>query len=707
VKQVLQSLKSGQVELAEIPVPVPGQNQVLIQSTYSLVSLGTERMLLEFGKAGWLGKARMQPEKVRQVMQKLRTDGVGPTLQAVQNKLDRPIPLGYSNVGRVLAVGHGVSQFKTGDRIVSNGPHAELVSVSEHLCAKIPDNVSDTHATFSFVAAIGLQGVRLLEPTLGETIVVIGLGLIGLLSVQVARANGCHVVGFDIDPAKVALARQFGAESFLLGQGLDPVKLVLEFTKGHGCDGVLITASTESRDPVRWAPQMCRQRGRVSLVGVCDLDMSREDFYKKEIRFQVSCSYGPGRYDANYEQKNMEYPIGFVRWTEERNVQAILHLLSTGALQVDRLITRIVDFDSAPKVYSSDMKDVLGLLFKYSGEVDTKAVSIRIVPPPARAGAHVVPAIAANTANVQLGVIGAGNFTGAVILPIVKDCGPVLHSLCSRSGVSAQHLAKRFGFQNVSSDEAALIRDPHINTLIISTPHNQHARQAAASLQAGKHVFLEKPLAVTPEDLQVIEAVLPLTGSQFLVGFNRRFSSLIEPVKKWLGPEPKGASFIMTVNALAVDAGHWTQDRETGGGRLIGEGCHFVDLLRFLADSPIQEAHATFADHATRDTFSIHLRFASGALGVINYFANGHRDLPKERLEAYFQNQVVLVDNFKNLIPYGTKAVKKIKLLSQDKGHDRQFEAFFQRVREGGTPLIPFDQLIEVARWCQDLERGS
>ncbi|HEY9072325.1 MAG TPA: zinc-binding alcohol dehydrogenase, partial [Candidatus Ozemobacteraceae bacterium] len=410
MRQILQSLKTGELEVADIPVPMVKAGHLLIRSSRSLISVGTERMLLDFGRAGWIDKARQQPDKVRQVFQKIRTDGLLATAETVMRKLDQPLALGYSNAGRVIAVGKGVTGFSVGDRVVSNGFHADVVCVPENLCAAIPQDVTDDAASFTVLASIALEGVRLVQPSLGESIAVLGLGLIGLLTVQILRANGCRVIGFDFDPAKVALAKEFGAEAFNLKDGVDPVATAMTFSRGHGVDAVIITAATKSDDPIHQAPQMCRKRGRVVLVGVVGLNLSRDDFYKKEITFQVSCSYGPGRYDPAYEKKGLDYPIGYVRWTEQRNFEAVLDLMASGGIRTEKLITRVVSMDEAKKAYEAVAagENVLGLVLDYGQEIDLERRSVTLRP---------VPTGPAAASKGVAGFIGAGNFASSTLVP--------------------------------------------------------------------------------------------------------------------------------------------------------------------------------------------------------------------------------------------------------------------------------------------------
>ncbi len=695
MKQILQNLGNGETMLVDVPCPRRAAGQVLCQTTRTLVSLGTERMLIEFGRAGLFAKARSQPEKVKQVLQKIRTDGLSTTIEAVRSKLDTPIPLGYCHVGRVVEADPG-SGLGCGDRIISNGPHAEMVAVPENLTAKIPTNVDDDKAAFVVIGAIGLQGIRLLEPTLGERIVVSGLGLIGLLTVQLLKAHGCHVLGIDFDPQKLQLARQFGAEVVDLGAGQDPVVAAEQWTAGQGVDGVLITASAKSDEILHQSATMCRKRGRIVLVGVVGLNLQRSDFYEKELSFQVSCSYGPGRYDTNYENKGLDYPIGFVRWTEQRNFRAVLDLMADGRLDPTPLITHRFSFDDALQGYDSvNEPGAMGILLEYAESPESDASKRRrtvVLHPPAASGSGPETGIA---------FIGAGGFTTRMLLPRMPHNGIALRTIVSASGVSAAHAARKFGFQQVSTDAGKVFADPQIQAVFITTPHNSHASLVTQALQHDKHVFVEKPLALTGQELDEIAAMIDDSSNRCLmVGFNRRFSPHMREIGKWLQSCPGPRSIIVTVNAGAMPADHWTQDLQIGGGRIIGECCHFVDLARFLAEAPISSVNALpMGGTAGRlgDCVSIQLGFDNGSIATIHYLANGSKDFPKERIEIFADGRVMTCNNFRVSTEVGGK--RSFRTRGQDKGHAAELKAFVNTVQHGGDWPIPADQLIEVSRF--------
>ena len=709
MKQVLQNLKDGSTEVADVPCPRVGAGQLLIRTTRTLVSAGTERMLVDFGKASFIDKARQQPDKVRMVLDKVRTDGLMPTIEAVRNKLDQPLPMGYCNVGEVVEVGAGVSGYAVGDRVASNGKHAEVVAVSVNLCAKVPDAVDDEAAAFTVLGAIALQGIRLVQPTLGETVVVTGLGLIGLVTVQLLKAQGCRVLGLDFDADKLALARRFGAEVVDLKSGADPVATAMDYTRGRGVDAVIITASTKSNEPVHQAAQMSRKRGRIVLVGVVGLELSRADFFEKELSFQVSCSYGPGRYDPNYEDKGQDYPLGFVRWTEQRNFEAVLDTMAEGRLAIAPLVSHRFDIAQAPDAYAvvGGSEPSLGILLKFAnttprGTAPVQSAELaRTVALSAQAGT--VAGAAASAARVS--VIGAGNYAGAVLIPAFKAAGARLMRLASAGGASSVHLGRKFGFAEATTDTAALLADPNVDAVVVSTRHDTHADYVLRTLAAGKHVFVEKPLALTLDDLARIEiAARARPDLRVMVGFNRRFAPQVVKIKQLLAGTPGAKVFVMTVNAGAIPAQHWTQDAVVGGGRLVGEGCHFIDLLRFLAGAAIETFQVTRMDAATPDTASLTLRFADGSMGTVLYLANGSKAFPKERLEVFASGRVLQLDNFRRLTGFGWPGFTKMNLWRQDKGQRACAEAFVRALRSGGEAPIAMDELLEVGRVSIQIE---
>ncbi|MTI19701.1 dehydrogenase, partial [Fulvivirga sp. RKSG066] len=576
MKQIIQNLNSGETILEEVPAPQVKNGHVQIQTTQSLISLGTERMLVEFGKANFIDKARQQPEKVKQVFDKMKTDGIKPTVNAVFNKLNQPLPLGYCNVGKVIGVGKGVSEFSIGDRVVSNGPHAEIVNIPQNLVAKVPDNVTDKEAAFTVIGAIGLEGIRLSNPTLGETMVVIGLGLIGLITAELLKANGCKVVGFDFDQSKIELAKSKGIEAISLADGTDPVKFVHNYTNQVGADGVLITASNKSNDIISQAANMSRKRGRIILIGVIGLHIDRSDFYEKELTFQVSCSYGPGRYDEEYELKGNDYPLPYVRWTEKRNFEAILHSMSTKAIDVFPLISEEISLDEVVSIYDniSNSKSIATLI-KYSNAPSfSKTISLKDQK--------------FESTNGTIGIIGAGNFTSSTILPALNKCNANVKYLASSSGLSSTTLAKKYKVANSTSDYKVILKDPEVNSIFVTTRHNSHASLSQEVLENDKHVFVEKPLALNESDLTALIKAQRKSGKSITVGFNRRFSPHSIAIKKALGNNPGPINIVATMNAGFIPKEMWVHDLEVGGGRIVGEACHFIDLLVFFAGSEVE-----------------------------------------------------------------------------------------------------------------------
>lgn len=700
MKQILQSLKTGATEVADVPCPSVGRGQLLIGTSRTLVSAGTERMLVEFGKAGWIEKARQQPDKVRMVLDKIKTDGLTPTVEAVFNKLDQPLPLGYCNVGQVLEVGAGAAAFAVGDRVASNGKHAAVVSVLVNLCAKVPDAVSDDEAAFTVLGAIALQGIRLVQPTLGEAVVVTGLGLIGLVTVQLLRAQGCRVLGLDFDADKLALARQFGAEVVNLGAGEDPLAAAQTFSRGRGVDAVIITASTKSSEPVHQAAAMCRKRGRIVLVGVAGLELSRADFFEKELTFQVSCSYGPGRYDPSYEEKGNDYPVGFVRWTEQRNLEAVLDMMVSGQLDVKPLISHRFDIDAAGKAYElvGGSGPSLGILLEYSQDENT-ALTVR----QQTVALGSIPAIPLKEVKASVAFIGSGNYATAVLIPAFKAAGARLKTVASNGGVSGLHAGRKFGFDTTTTDTASVFADADVNTVVITTRHDSHALLLLKALQAGKHVFVEKPLCLTLDELVEIKATCIQLAEQgkaplLMVGFNRRFAPQVQKMKSLLSSVKGPKAFIMTVNAGAIPATHWTQDKEVGGGRIIGEACHFIDLLRFLAGVSVNSCTSVAMDSPAGDSVTINLNFSDGSLGTVHYFANGSKSFPKERLEVFAGGRVLQLDNFRKLTGFGWPSFKNMNLWRQDKGQKACASAFIHAVNEEGGAPIPLDEIFESSR---------
>ena len=677
--------------VAQVPAGSIAAEGLVVRSAVSVISAGTERMLLDFGKANWIEKARQQPDKVRMVIDKARTDGLAATIESVNAKLDQRIALGYSNAGTVIELGSAVSGFKLGDRVVSNGPHAEVVSVPKNLCARIPDGVADDAAAFTVIGAIALQGIRLAAPTLGESFVVTGLGLIGLITVQLLRAHGCRVLGIDFDARRLAIAHSFGAETVDLSAGEDPIRAAELFSRGRGVDGFIIAATTKSDEPVHQAALMCRKRGRIILVGVTGLKLSRDDFYKKELTFQVSCSYGPGRYDPAYEEGGQDYPHAYVRWTAQRNFEAVLDMMADGRLDVAPLITHRFPFERALEAYELIQSDEfhLGVLLEYPADQSSERLLSRTVT--------LQPSRPSNAAAGAIGVIGAGSYATKVLIPAFRNAGATLHTIASSGGTTAAHAGRKFGFAEATTDIDALLSNPRLDTVVIATRHDSHAPLVCRALQAGKHVFVEKPLALREEELAEIEAVWSSLERPplLMVGFNRRFAPHVVRMRQLLQTVAGPKVFLYTVNAGRIPPEHWTLDPRTGGGRIRGEACHFLDLLRHLAGCSAKSLKVTRLDE---QSVSIGVSYADGSTGTVHYLANGHKSFPKERLEVFCGGRILQLDNFRTLRAFGWPGFGAMRLWRQDKGANGCAAAFLKAVRQGAPSPIPFEELLEVSR---------
>ena len=714
MKQLLQNLRSGKTTVAEVPIPAPQKGEVLIRTAASLVSAGTERMLVEFAEKSLLGKARSRPDLVRQVLDKARREGLLPTVEAAFSRLDQPMPLGYSSAGTVVALGEAVQGLHVGQRVACAGGnyavHAEYAAVPRILVTPLPEGVDFESAAFTTLGAIALHGFRLAEVQLGERVAVIGLGLLGLLAVGIASAAGCQVFGVDLAPERVALAGQFGAQAVLRDQAVEAAQA---FSRGRGCDAVLICADTASADPVELAGAIARDRARVIAVGAVGLQLPRKVYYEKELTFLNSRSYGPGRYDPAYEEGGQDYPLGYVRWSEGRNLEAVVELLAARRLDVGPLITHRFSIEQAPQAYElitgKQGEPFLGVLLQYGDQPEPAALA-----EPSRLAPAAVPFSLPSTqplaGPVKLGVLGAGNFASAVLLPAVKKVpGIALVGIASASGMSAQHAAGRFGFAYADSAEERILSDPQVNTVAILTRHHLHARQVLAALAAGKHVFCEKPLAINEEELHSIEMALregpaahPASYPMLMVGFNRRFAPLAQRLKAFVQTAPEPLYIHYRVNAGYIPLGHWTQDPQQGGGRLIGEACHFVDLITFLVGAPPATVSAQGLPEAGRyreDNLALRFTFPDGALGLVSYLANGDKAFPKERVEVFSAGRVAVLEDFRSLelVQDGRRQVVSSRL-RQDKGHSAEWLAFTKALGAGGPPPIPYDHLFGVTR---------
>ncbi len=697
MKQIVQRLDNGAVSLLDVPVPPATGPKVVVRAHCSVISAGTERMLVEFGRGSVLDKVRSQPDKVRDVVSKIRTDGLLTTIDAVRSKLSTPMPLGYCSAGTVIDVGSGVDGLRVGDRVVTNGAHAEVVAVPHTLAARIPDGVSFEAAAFTPVASIGLQGIRLAQPTLGESVVVYGLGLIGLLCVQMLRANGCRVIGVDRSPERLALARRFGAIT-IDGAAGSTVEQTLALTGGVGADAVLLTLASDSDEPVHESAAMSRKRGRIVLVGVTGLHLSREDFYKKELTFQVSCSYGPGRYDSRYEDRGQDYPLGFVRWTEQRNFEAVLELMASGQLDPLPLVTHRFDVTQAEAAYTAVAGDrsSIGIVLEYPGDQDPSGANVRVIEAPR-------PFNAARASGAPtVGVIGAGNFALRVLIPLLSASGVNLRTVSSAGGTMGAIAGDKFGFQRVTTDLDEIFDDDQIDTVFVLTRHDTHATLARRALERGKNVFVEKPLALTEEELDAAAAAAAVSAGQLMVGFNRRFAPFAQRARSMISARGGPLSIAMTVNAGAIPRDHWVQSAEVGGGRVTGEGCHFIDLARFLVGHPIADVQVVSARSGRSvldDIASIQLRFEDGSIAAIQYYANGPKAFPKEKIECFVDGKAVVIDNWRRLRRFAPTDAVLRRSWRQDKGHAAEIAAWTDSLKRRGPAPIPLEELIEVSRW--------
>ncbi len=714
MRQILQNLRNGETLVVDAPVPTPQPGEALVKTAASLVSAGTERMLVSFAEKSLLGKVRSRPDLARQVLDKARREGVLTSLEAAFNKLDQPMPLGYSSAGTIVALGDGMDGFRTGMRVACAGGgyavHAEYVCVPRNLLVPLPDMVDFESAAFTTLGAIALHGYRLAQLQLGERVAVIGLGLLGLLAVGIARAAGCQVLGVDLDERRVALAQKMGAQAVLRDQAEAAGQ---SFSQGRGCDAVLICADTPSTDPVELAGALARDRAHVVAVGAVGLEIPRKIYYEKELTFVNSRSYGPGRYDPTYEEGGRDYPIGYVRWTEGRNLQAVVELMAGGQLDVKPLITHRFPLEQAPGAYElitgKTQEPFLGVLLTYPAA--EQAHDMLQTAGALGAGLDfpkIDPHKPVRPEAVRLGVLGAGNFASAVLLPALKDIDHLERVvIASASGLSAQNAAGRFGFVRAASDENEVIQDKQVNTLAILTRHHLHARQVCAALQAGKHVFCEKPLALNETELGEIQQALLAAAEGgaaplLMVGFNRRFAPFVQQMKHFLGGQHEPLVAHYRVNAGYIPLNHWVHDPEQGGGRLVGEACHFIDVLSFLAGAlPVSVCAAALPDAGRyrEDNFTLTFSFVNGSIGTITYVANGDKAFPKERLEAFCGGRVAVLDDFRSLdlVSGGRRKLLRARL-RQDKGHHGEWEAFCATILAGGPPPIPYEHQFGVTR---------
>jgi polar amino acid transport system substrate-binding protein len=691
VKQILQSARTGDLELAEVPAPLAGPGQVLVRTRYSVVSPGTETLAVSFARSSLLAKARSRPDLVRQVTRKLRQEGPMATWRTVATRLDAPQPLGYSCAGVVEAVGEGVVGFAPGDRVACAGAgyanHAEWNAVPENLVARVPDGVRLRDAAYATVGAIALQGLRLARPTLGEVAAVVGLGLIGQLAVQCLRANGCRVLGLDPNPARVKQALAQGAEWSAAPDEL-PADWKARETAGHGVDLALVAASSESAAPLATAAGLCRRRGRISLVGAVPIELERRVLYEKELELVVSMSYGPGRYDRRYEELGLDYPLPFVRWTENRNLQAFLALLAAGSVTPERLDAEVVPFAEAERVYgelASGERPALSLVFEYAADVPAQR-SLRLAPPAPR------PA----EGSLGVAVLGAGNYAKAVLLPALRRCaGTRRVALVTATGGSARRTAERFGFESCATDTAAALADPGVGLVFVATRHDSHAELAAAALRAGKAVWLEKPVGLSPEEVELVLAAARESGGFLAVGYNRRFSPHARAAREAFAGRQGPLAIHYAVAAGPPPSGTWIADPRAGGGRIVGEVCHFVDLCAWLVGRSPRSvfARALGRDPEQDDSVVALLDFSDGSTATIEYLARAAPELPKERFECSADGRTVACTNFR-----ATSGAARVKTWNQDKGQRAAVAAVIEAVRRGEPSPFSLEEIAAVSR---------
>jgi predicted dehydrogenase/threonine dehydrogenase-like Zn-dependent dehydrogenase len=696
MKQLLQNLKNGKTTIEDVPMPTPRAGTALVKTAASLVSAGTERMLVEFAEKNLVGKARSRPDLVKQVLDKARREGIAPTLAATFNRLDSPMPLGYSASGVIVALGKNMPGFKVGQRVACAGAgfanHAEYNVVQKNLITPLPDNVDFESAAFATLGAIAMHGFRLAEPQVGERVAIIGMGLLGLLAGQMAAAAGCNVLGIDVNPQRIKLASSLGLQAVTRKNAESASQ---SFTANRGFDIVLICADASSNDPVELAGVIARDRARIVATGAVGLNIPRKIYYEKELSFINSRSYGPGRYDLSYEENGNDYPIGFVRWTEGRNLESVIELMGNGKLKVQPLISHrfpIEDAASAYEVITGKTKQpFLGVLLKYSEEKKQEETKI------------VFSSAAKSSGTVRLGVLGAGNYANAMLLPAAKSVKDIeFIGIASSGGLHAQHSGKKFGFKYATSSEDEIINDPNINTVAILTRHDSHADLIVKALKAGKHVFVEKPLAIDRKQLAAVTKALSTVNSQLLtVGFNRRFSPLGQKLLEFLSDRTEPMHVHYRVNAGYIPLNHWTQDETVGGGRIIGEGCHFVDFITFLVGaSPVSVTAHALPDNGKyhEDNISMTFAFPDGSIGVVDYLANGDKTFPKERVEVFTGGMIAVLDDYRKLEMVKDGRRKNVGLAAQDKGQKSEMQVFAKAIREGAQPPIPYEQLIGVTR---------
>ncbi len=700
MKQIFENLKTGEIELLDVPMPNVGKGKVLVKNHFSLISSGTERTILEFGNKGLLAKAKSRPDLVKQVLEKVKSEGLLTTYKKAMQKLEDFLPLGYSSAGEVVSVSNDVNDIHIGDLVACAGggyaTHSEYVAVPKNLVVKIPEGVGTKDASFVALGGIAMQGVRQSEASVGDVVAVIGLGLVGLLTIQILKSAGCRVIGLDLDSSKGKIAKLLGADLFIDLKNGEPTNEIMEFTKGYGVDAVLMTASTKSNGPVELTPKIIRDRGTFVIVGVSKIDIPRAPYYKKEITVRFSRSYGPGRYDPLYEEKGIDYPIGYIRWTEKRNMESFLSLLADKKINVKPLISYEFPLEKSGEAYKiisgkkKTDKPVIAILFKYEG--GNKGSTSNVI--------YFKQNYRKRNDKIGVSVIGAGNFTKATLMPnLVKLKGEIsLEGISSYGGNSAAILARKYNFIYVTSDYKKIAEDENTDLVFITVPHNLHVPVAKEMLESGKDVFVEKPLAINIDQLKEIIKVSQSTGKRIMVGFNRRFSPLTQWIKRYFGSQtPRIITY--RVNAGPVPTHHWINDPNVGGGRIIGEVCHFVDYLIYMFNSYPKEVYGKHTiidnkDFLNADNSVFTLQFENGSIGNIIYESIGDKALPKERIEIYANNFAGVIDNFIRGEVYKNGKTYRKKLLLQDKGFINEYKEVLKSLKEGTEFPIPFKDIV-------------
>lgn len=691
MKQVIQNFKTGELFVDDVPVPSLSKGTVLVENKFSLISAGTERSTVSVGKANLLGKARQRPDLVAQVLQNIKKEGLKATLDKVKTKLDSLKALGYSTSGVVHATMDTKGVFKPGDRVACAGQdyasHAEVVAIPQNLVAKIPDGVTFEEASFTTLGAIALQGVRQANPTLGENICVIGLGLLGQITCQLLNANGCNVFGIDLSPKLVEISKENGAMVSMLRNEANLMAAVENFTKGHGFDSVIITAAAPTNDPIELSAEITKKKGKVIVVGAVKMDIPRDPhFYRKELELKLSCSYGPGRYDVSYEEEGIDYPYAYVRWTEQRNMEAFLQLLARKTINLKPLITHVFDIAEAEKAYDIVLGKIkephIGILLKYGDNEDKLKTIYNVNATP--------------ISKINAGFIGAGSFAQSYLIPNVKTGHGSLDTVVTTKGITAKNVAEKFGFNKASSNTSDVYSNPEINTVFIATPHNSHAKYVIEGIKANKHIFVEKPLAMNYAELEEVKKVYNGNTSKLMVGFNRRFSPIAQEIKNRLKGANEPLVMNIRVNAGYIPKDHWTQIEEVGGGRIVGEMCHFIDLMQFFTDAkPV----SIFADCITSenslitvaDNINVLVKFSDGSIGNLIYVANGDKSLPKEHIEVFCAGKVGIINDFRDGVFHSGNKVEKLKLAG--KGHKQEILAFIDALTSEKNSPISFESI--------------